>query len=427
MTNTPQSIKKSAILAVFGLIVGLVLGLAIGAPLVQQAETATIVTTAYQTVEKTATITETMEKTTTLTETRVTTVTETVELSEKRQLPPLKLEIKYAKLFDVTFYDGYKVVRDALNRTLILVPRGAEPPQSVDGVVIYTPVERVVLLSATHVALLERLKELKPDILDSVVGIAWGGSYEWYFQDVKKALEEGTIKDVGAAWSPNLEEIVALKPDLMIIYTFPGDTLPEKLDELGIPYAVNNEWLENHPLGRFEWIKFIATFYDLDYEAAQIFKNVEDVVKELREQVSGSASPRVAWFSVYKGTIYASGGRSYIAVALKELGADYIFSDTTATGSIRPTMEELVSRAADADVIVYSSYIASIEDLLKEVPGLADSKAVKEGRVYIFSETYYQLGFAYTEEWYRDLAAILYPELFPDYEPQFFIRLASGG
>ncbi|MDJ0270182.1 MAG: ABC transporter substrate-binding protein [Aigarchaeota archaeon] len=417
MTNSIQPVKKPAILAVFGLIIGLVLGLAIG-PLVQQAETTTVVTTAYQTVERT----------TTLTETRVTTITETVEILEKRQLPPLKLEIKYAKLFDVTFYDGYKVVRDALNRTLILVPRGAEPPQDVEGVVIYTPVERVVLLSATHVALLERLKELKPDILGSVVGIAWGGSYEWYFQDVKKALEEGSIKDVGAAWSPNLEEIVALKPDLMVIYTFPGDTLPGKLDELGIPYVVDNEWLENHPLGRFEWIKFIATFYDLDYEAAQIFANVEETVKELRELVSGSAAPRVAWFSVYKGTVYASGGRSYVVVALKELGADYIFSDTTATGSVTPTMEELVSRAADADVIVYASdIIASIEDLLKEVPGLADSKAVKEGRVYIFSKTYWQLGFAYTEEWYRDLAAILYPELFPDYEPQFFIRLASGG
>jgi len=382
---------------------------------------------------ETLTTTVLSRETITVAETKEITVKETITVAttvkERSRAPPLSIRLSHATLFGIEVHpDGYKVVRDALNRTLILVPRGGALPNEVEGIVIYTPVERVILLSSTQVALLERLRELNPEIINSIVGIAWGGGYKWYFPDIEKALEEGRIKDVGAAWSPSFEDILALKPDIMLIYTFPGDVLPSKLDELGIPYAVDNEWLENTALGRFEWIRFIASFYDMDYEAWLIFREVVNEVNRIKEMVSGEESPRVVWFSVYRGQAYVSGGNSYVANALMELGADYIFKDVRTTGSIAISLEELIARAMDVDVIIYASdFVERGEDILENIPELADSKAFKEDRVYAFAPSYYQLGLAYVEDWYRDLVAILYPELMQGHELKLFKKLPAGG
>jgi len=341
---------------------------------------------------------------------------------------PLKLEVRYSRQFEVIFTSGYKLVRDALNRTLILVPRGGEPPRGLEGTVVYTPIERVVLMSATHVALIERLRERAPWILDRVAGIMWGKQYEWYFGDVAERLSRGLIRDVGPDYSPSIEELVALRPDLVIIYTYPGMDLPQRLDELGIPYVVDNEYLETNPLGRFEWIKLVATFFNLDEEAYQIFSEVERGVRRVVEDASRSSgeAPLVCWFMVYRGTVYAAGGGSFPAETLDMLGARYAFSDIKSSGSVSINVEEAVTRCREADVVVYpTSFISNISEILAQAPELGVIKAFREGRVYAYAPTVYQLGYYDTEGWVRDLALILYPNLYPGAGLRYFVRLGE--
>ncbi len=337
---------------------------------------------------------------------------------------PLKYEVKESRLFGITVVDGYRVVRDALNRTLVLVPRGMAPPQGVEGVLVYVPVESVVLMSATHVALLERLREKRADILEKVAGIMWGGEYRWYLGEVETRLGKGLIRDVGPSWNPSMEELLALKPDLVIIYTFPGSDMPAKLDEYGIPYAVDNEYLEPTALGRFEWIKFIATFFELDREAFEIFGKVEGDVMQTVEYVKSGGQPLVCWFMVYRGTVYVAGGRSFPANTLALLNARYGFADTSSTGSITTNAEELLARCREADVVIYpTSFISGLDEILEELPELSNLKAFRTGRVYAYRENIYQLGYYDTEGYIRDLAAILHPELYGDHILRYFTRL----
>lgn len=351
--------------------------------------------------------------------------TTTIHRTETVTITKTEPQIKYARLFEITCLDDYKIVKDALNRTLILVPRGRSPPSGVEGIIIHVPVERVIIMSATQIALLMRLKEYRPEILDTVVGIMWGGQYEWYFKDVSDALKSGKIRDVGAPESPNYEEILMLNPDVVFIYAFPGMEAMSKLDELGIKYAVINEYLENDYLGRFEWIKFIATFYELDAEANEIFNNAEQTISSIARKVADSEAPTVAWFSIYKGTVYAAGGESYIARALRQLNAKYIFSDVKQTSSFVTTIEELLGRTGTIDVIVYPGIVSSLSDILSEAPGLAETNAVRLKRVYTYSPTIYQLGFYDVEGWYLDLAYILHPEKFPEHRLRYFINISE--
>ena len=358
----------------------------------------------------TSAVTRTVSVTSVETFTVATTVTHVVEHRPS--------EVRYARLFNLEKGDGFVLLRDGLNRTVLAVPRGAPLPDIKADLVVWTPVERAVLMSATHVALVERLREYEPELLSRVAGLMWGSSYTWYFPEVEKLLQQGVIKDVGAAWSPDYEQLVALNPDLVMIYTYPGDPVVSKLEELKLPYVVVSEYMEDDLLGRFEWIKFVAAFFGLENVADKVFNYVEQSVllTSLRAKAlveHGVSAPKVVWFSIFRGTVYVAGGGSYVSKAIQDLGASYVFSDIASTGSATVTPEELVARALDADVIVLSTdLITTREDLLKELPQLAESKAFQTNRVYRYSGDIYQLGYFATEEWFRDLAKMLYPEVF---------------
>jgi iron complex transport system substrate-binding protein len=249
---------------------------------------------------------------------------------------------------------------------------------------------------------------------------------------VERRFAEGKLVDVGAAWSPDYEKLLALKPDLVMIETFEGDPVRSKLEELKVPYVVNNEYLENTLLGRFEWIKFVAAFFGLDEVGARVFRLVELRYQLISTKVSASMATlnlkpvKVAWFSVFGGTVYVAGGLSYVANSIYELNAVYAFSDLKVTGSRPVSLEELVTRAKDADVLVLSTYlITSLEALTKEIPQIAEFKAIREGRVYRYNANIFDLGFMDTEGWFFDLASMLYPELFPDHTLSYFVALKA--
>jgi len=389
--------------------------------------TVTVTREVARTVELRTTLTERLLQTVTLTRELPVTVTRTeTQLVEKREP-----EVKYARFFSIERGEGYTLLRDGLNRTVLLVKRGQSAPQNVKAdLVVQVPVERMVLMSATHVALVERLREYAPDIWDRVAGIMWGRSYQWFFPEVERRFAEGKLVDVGAAWSPDYEKLIELKPDLVMIYTFEGDPVRSKLEELKVPYVVNSEWLENTLLGRFEWVKFVAAFFGLDEVGARVFRLVELRYQLISTRVSASMATlnvkpvKVAWFSVYKGTVFVAGGLSYVANSIYDLNAVYAFSDLKATGGRQVSLEEFVARARDADVLVVSTdLIQTLEALTDEIPQVAEFKAVREGRVYRFNSNIYQLGYMDTEGWFLDLASMLYPQLFPDHTLSYFVAL----
>ncbi|MCD6506826.1 ABC transporter substrate-binding protein, partial [Candidatus Poribacteria bacterium] len=130
-------------------------------------------------------------------------------------VPAKRIEIKYAKGFKVEYLpDGCKKVTDGEGQEFILIPRGKKVSGYEDYRRIEIPVRRVVALSTTQVCLLRPL-----GVLDSVIGVTTQKE-RWHIEKIRKGIEKGRIELVGSGMGgPDFERILALKPDVVFMYT----------------------------------------------------------------------------------------------------------------------------------------------------------------------------------------------------------------
>ena len=341
-------------------------------------------------------------------------------VSEAVSRPAGEVPVKYAKLFTISYEGDIYVLTDAMERKILAVPRGL--PQDLlayyrekyrPDVVVEYPVKRAVVMASTHVAMIYRLyKETgRLDVLRSVVGIMWGRQYSWHLPEVAAMLENGTIADVGPASSPNYERLIALKPDVVFVYFYAGpygtEAVINRLAQLGVPYVVVNEFQEQSPLGRAEWIKFFAVFFNATRVAVRIFDAVEARWNSLAALVADLDRPRVVWFTIFGGILYPAGPQARELIRLA--GGRYAYANYS-----RVDLEVKMKHRNDVDILIWSSYgVSTIQDIVKVEPRLAELRPVILGRVYAFSPAFYQLANAYPEKVLEELIWIIHPEVLP--------------
>lgn len=347
-------------------------------------------------------------------------------LAEPAAQLPEKMKVEYSTAFSVEYLgDGVKLVTDAENRQLLLVPREQKAPEGFpDAIVIPIPVENALFASTTQVGMLNPYK----DGFKGVGGVMYepGG---WPFPEIEEGLKDGSIKFVGNSSAPDYEAVQELNPEITFVYTgaYGQTDIIAKLDELGLPYAVDNEYLEGTAEGRMEWTKFLAAFFNLDDEAvAYVDKQLEGLA-QMQEKVKDAPKPKVAWGSIYQGTVYVPNGESYVAKAIAQAGGDYLFKDLEGAGSNGISVEEFFNTLTEADVFIYSAsslYMPDMKALEEAGSVLMDAKCVKEGNVWQFGINYYY-DTDKADIQVLDLAAIFHPDLYPDYEITQYNKLAK--
>jgi iron complex transport system substrate-binding protein len=332
----------------------------------------------------------------------------------RKHLPVIQIE--KAKNFDVIVEDDVTFLIDGANRKLVL---DADEVIAKDHITV--PANRIVVFSSTHAALMDRL-----EITDKIVGVAWGNTYEWFIPSIKKGLDDGTIQDIGISNNPDYEKIVALNPDLVILNGGTGlwEKHAKKLDELGIPYVVNSEWLEDDPLGRFEWIKFFAILTNTEEKATKIYNIAKAETNTILEKTSSLESPKVLWAGIFQGTVFVPRSDSYVGAIIKEANGNYVFDDINGTGGAQINIEEMIYRGKEADVWIFSSdLINSTKDIISIHPLLKELRPVQNCNVYSFQPWYWQRLDKY-EEFVKDVAAILHPQESSDYQLTQFRKVS---
>ena len=367
------------------------------------------------------------------------------------------LEMKYAKLLTIVKHGDGEESSDAaegidyqyaeaivanpwkagtLLHRYILIPKGEEGDKTVAMLAkrrsmgarcttdtVRTPVERSAVFIAPHCQLMYELgcQQAIRGVCDlNYINIS----------DVRKraasagkassgnASAGNSIVDCGSSMAPDIERIIALKPEAILVSPFENSGGYGKLDKLHIPIIEAADYMESSPLGRAEWMKFYGMLFGKDKNisttaagkaseaaagkasgaaagkasGAAAGKASEAAVGKASEATAGKASEATLPAScelradslfaqiekeyldlkaeagkLPKGLSilterktgnvwYVPGGQSTIGILLKDANARYIFSDDKHSGSLPMSPEQILAKGSQVDVWAFKYF-----------------------------------------------------------------------
>ena len=347
-----------------------------------------------------------------------------------------QLSLQYADGFGVEYFDGYKVVtvlapgsepRETLR--YVLVQRGRKSPDGYKGVPrIRIPVRTLITTSTTHLPHIEKLDEVQS--LVAVDNIKFVNSAA-----VKQRFAAGKISEVGRGRSIDNEKVLVLRPDIVIIDAPSQDNAFHSLRQAGVTAVVNAAYAEPTLLGRVEWLKFMGAFFNKEALAAARFDSIVvryNARKALTRNLPADKKPTVFVGSLWRGTWFMSGGKTYAAQLLEDAGADYLWSDNESQRSLSLDFEAVYEKAHDAEFwITMRNEWRCRNDVVAEDERYGKFTAVKTGKVFNANarlnanggNDYWETGLIEPDVLLADLIEILHPNLLSDHQLKYYRKL----
>ena len=323
----------------------------------------------------------------------------------------------------------------------ILIPKGKEGDETVARLALQrtsgmgcttdtvrTPVERSAVFIAPHSQLMYEL-----GCQQAIRGVC---DLDYInIPDVRKraasagkasagnASAGNSIVDCGSSMAPDIERIIALKPEAILVSPFENSGGYGKLDKLHIPIIEAADYMESSPLGRAEWMKFYGMLFgkDKNISTTAAGKASEAAVGKASEAAVGKASGATLLAScelradslfaqiekeyldlkaeagkLPKGLSilterktgnvwYVPGGQSTIGILLKDANARYIFSDDQHSGSLPMSPEQILAKGSQVDVWAFKYFggapLSQVQ-LLQEYDGYKALAAFNQGNIY---------------------------------------------
>ena len=372
------------------------------------------------------------------------------------------LEMKYAKLLTIVKHGDGEESSDAAEdidyqyaeaiianpwkagtmlHRYILIPKGEEGDKTVTRLALQrtsgmgcttdtvrTPVERSAVFIAPHCQLMYEL-----GCQQAIRGVCDLNYIN--IPDVRKraasagkasagnASAGNSIVDCGSSMAPDIERIIALKPEAILVSPFENSGGYGKLDKLHIPIIEAADYMESSPLGRAEWMKFYGMLFGKDknisttaagkaseaavgkasgaaagkaseatlpasceLRADSLFAQIEKEYLNLKAE-AGKLPKGLSILTERKtGNVwYVPGGQSTIGILLKDANARYIFSDDKHSGSLPMSPEQILAKGSQVDVWAFKYFggapLSQVQ-LLQEYDGYKALAAFNRGNIY---------------------------------------------
>ncbi|MDO9552097.1 ABC transporter substrate-binding protein [Rhodonellum sp.] len=345
-------------------------------------------------------------------------------------------EIFYAKGFKITQGDDFSILEvsqafpgDHLPfRYLVLDNLDAEKPEGDFDAIITLPIQKLIVTSTTHIPHLDFL-----NASDRLIGFPDLDLIS--SEQTRRLIDGGKIQDIGSGAKSNIEMMIDLEPDWVMISTL-GEDLKnlELLKAAGIPVVINGEYVEQHPLGRAEWIKFTGVLLGKFDEASAIFSQIEkDYLEAIAttKDIEKNEKPSVMAGVMYKDVWYVPGNDSWGAQLLQAAGGNYVFEAQKGSGSIQLSYEYVLDLAQESEFWLGASDFKSLEAMASADNRYIHFESFQKGNIYSYTSKkgptggieYFELGYMRPDLILKDLIKILHPELLPEYSLYFYSRL----
>ena len=299
-----------------------------------------------------------------------------IDNSESETIEAHYLKIKYYDDFSIVSIINPWDTTKFLANYILIGDESEIPEEFKDFTPVHVPLQRGVVFSSVHSGAIAELgaSERIKGIVDAI-----------YFKDefIKEGLKKGEIVDLGNSNNPSIEKVIALNPDGILLTLYDG--FSSQLDRPGMKLIKFVDNMEETPLGRAEWIKFIGRLVGKKEVSDSIFKSVSKEYNSLKNRASEyDCSPKIMAENMYQGVWYVPGGNSYQARMIEDAGGAYIWGDDNSNGSLNLSFETVLDKAQYADFWLLKLYG---EELTKESLLAQDSryrffKCVDQGGVY---------------------------------------------
>lgn len=344
--------------------------------------------------------------------------------------------LKYAKRFGASENSKYKIFylfgdreTDDTTAVFILYPRSQTKPKCGDDVFyVAVPVKNIACMSSVYAAMLSKL-----GFQDKIIAVDNVDYYNNQF--IIDGVASQKIKEIGKGPEISVEKTLVLDPELLLMFGMgnPKNDVNEKIIQARIPVAITLDHLEEHPLARAEWIKFIAAFFDMEKEADSLFNITEQNYLQLKKMTDTvKYKPTVLTEIKYADAWHVPGGNSFMAHYLKDAGADYIWKNENKFGSIALNFEEVYIKAKEADFwLNLFINVNSKKDLLSFDERYNMFKPYKTGNLYNNTKRsnskgysdYYENGMSNPDELLKDFIKIFHPHLLPEHQLKYYKKI----
>jgi len=363
-----------------------------------------------------------------------------VSCSSFEEKNPIKTNENIAKYLPIKHAKGF-VIEEKLNHKIItlngawrgdettyqyVLYKGKKPNGYPNATFIKVPIQTIACMSLTHIAFIEELNQI-----NSIVALS-GCDYV-SSKKIKQKIDAGKIKEIGQYQSLNYELLLDEKPSILMAFGIneSSNNGINKLKELGLTIVLNGEHMEPHPLGKVEWIKFVAAFYDLDELAEGVFEEIEKKYLALTALTKAVKKRPTVFVSLpFNGAWYAPGGATFTAQLFKDAGANYLWGNNEERGSFVKAKEVVLDEAFYADFWLNQSSAQSLSDILNVDEKFQNFKAVKEKNLFNYNKRlntsggndYWESGVVNPHIVLKDLIEIFHPELI-DHELFYYQKL----
>ncbi|HEY3402485.1 MAG TPA: ABC transporter substrate-binding protein [Ohtaekwangia sp.] len=343
-------------------------------------------------------------------------------VSEVIEKPDTLTHIRYATGFNVRYDQDVKWIEvpapfqgATSGFKYLLVPNGvAVPSHDADVRVITIPLTSIVCTSTTHIPLLDYLGET-----DKLTGFPTTDYIS--SEKMRMRVEEGKVTELGIDKGLNLERLAVLKPGMVMGYTTSNDFGQfKKVEELGVPVVINAEYLEKHPLGRAEWIKFMALFFNKEREADSVFSIIEKNYNQTKS-IAAAAKDRPTVLSgiVYGSAWFMPGGKNYAATLLRDANCHYLWEDDPTNGFLELSFESVYQKAHEAAFWIGVGSFTTLNEIKLADERYSKFKPFQQKQVYNYDarqgakggSEYMELGYLRPDIILNDLVLIAHPEL----------------
>lgn len=356
------------------------------------------------------------------------------ELSEKTiEVSAQSYKMQYAKGFEVETHEDYKLIKitkpwpkATKTYNYLLLDKNQEPPKNISyDELIRTPISSIVVTSTTHIHSLEAL-----GVESKLVGFP--NTRFISSPKTRGLIDQGKVKELGKNESLNTEVLIDLNPDVVIGFSIDGSNKTyETLKKASIPVLYNAAWVEEHALGRAEWIIFFGHLFNLENKATGIYNDIIDNYKQAQEiALNAKYEPSVLCGTMFKDTWHLPYGNSWATEFLNDANANYLWKETKGSGSIALNFESVLEKAQNADFWVAPSSHESLDALLKTNSHYQEFDAFKNKKVYMANKKgptggllFYEVAPNRPDLMLKDLIKIFHPELLPNYELNFYSQL----